>query len=292
MEHIKEITPQQFFDDGAKQFLHNSKMIMHGKYGGGFYVKFLQDAGSKKGWLMLIIVYPDGQYKSVVLYKNVFKETDLDSNNIGTITRGEVEVAPLLETSIENGDYRMLEKYETPLMPIPAKAIWKQIVDNYSSIPVTTIYQTESVEGMYWELYRVAHEKANSNNFQDSFRENEVRFLVTKEEMETVAIENGYTLSQLRTEFNLLGLLVKDKGSTAESGKRYNSYQLTKKVDGSNCRFYALKKIIKVCEPSIDMETVIEYSAVGEKTMVEHKLEEAEKKISELKQEVKKKRNE
>lgn len=292
----EEITPQQLFDS-RNVLRNNSLKIMNGKFGGGFYVKYLQDEGSKTGFLQLIIEYPDKQCKAVLLCKNVFKETDYESEGIGTIEKGSGEnittLTPLRSTSLKDGDYRMLEKYETPQMPIPAQAIWKQIVDNYSKIPVITICKTEDIEGIYWRLYQIAHDiTMGYNPDTDAIRENEIRFLVTKQEMEEVALENGYTLSQLRTEFNLMGLLVKDKGSTSENGKRYNSYQLTKKINGTTQRFYALKKIIKKAEEKIDESCMVDFAEEYLETPMEKELKQAKEEMKELQKQLKEKKKE
>lgn len=291
----QDITPQELFGS-SQAYKHNSLKIMDGKFGGGFYVKYLQDEGSKTGFLQLIIEYPDMQCKTVLLCKNVFKEASCESDGIGTIEKGTGENAttltPLRSSSFKDGDYRILEKYETPQMPIPAQALWKQIIDNYHRIPLTSIYKTEGVEGMYWELYRIARSKSEGYSSGTVLFENEVRFLVDKDEMEKVAAENGYTLAQLRTELNLLGLLIKDKGSTAKSGKCYNSYQLTKKVDGDTKRFYALKKTVKKPSGGIDASCCVGFSEEYLKTPAEISLEGACKNIENLKQEVEEKKNE
>lgn len=286
------ITPQQLFDK-ANLLINGSLQIMKGRYGGGFYVKFLQDKGSKKGWLQLIICYPNNTCKSVILCKNVFKLTDVEDDNLGKVQtkfgNSVTEITPKVFDSLEYGDYRILEQYEAPNMPIPAKALWKQIIDNYPKIPVVEIYQSEDIAGIYWELYRIANEAANSNNFLETYRENEVRFLVTADEMKNVATENGMSLAQLRTELNLLGLLIKDKGSTAENGKRYNSYQLTKKINGVNQRFYALKKNVKAVENKIDTTCAVEFTEDYIKTPSETALEKARMEIKDLESSLKSK---
>ncbi len=291
MEEKHLITPQEYFDSCGKYVVGNSLLLMRGKNGGSFNVRFLQDVGTKQGWLQLVIVYPNGLYKEVVLCTNVFKEANLDTESIGVVEKTTNDKTDVITVergnSLNYGDYRMLEQYETPQMPIPAKALWKLIIDNYESIPVVKIYQNEDVEGIYWELYRLAHEAANSGNFCNTYRENDVRFLVTKEEMEKMALENGLTLSQLRTQFNLMGLLIKDKGSTAESGKRYNSYQLTKKVDGRCERYYALKKSIKMVEHPVDESCAVDYSEELSRTPAEIALNEANIYIETLKETVK-----
>lgn len=285
------ITAQQLFDNEA-EYLGKVLKIMEGAFGGGFYVKFLQDEGSKKGWIQLIIVYPDNQCKKIRLCKNVFLEPQNDDENIGSIERGDDEnkttIMPTLTNSLEYGNYRMLEKYETPQMPIPSDVIWKQIVDNFHKIPVTTISETETLEGVYWRLYQIALEEKDNDQCA-SYRVDENRFLVTKDEMRMVAEENGYSLSQIRNEFNTLGILIKDKGSTAENGKRYNSYQLTKKISGITTRFYALKRNIKPKKSEIDESCAIIYSEELQKTPAEKALEKSRAQIESLKSELSKK---
>ena len=188
--------------------INNTLKLMSGKYGGGFYVNYLQDSGQKTGCLQLIIVYPDENYKRLFLAKNCFLPIEIDGDGIGKIESGDSSYTPKLRESMNYGNFRILEKYETPNMPIPSEVIWKQVIRNYEKIPVVTVYHSEDIEGIYWELYRVAHDDAIAN-FAAVHRENDVRFLVTKDEMERVACENGITLSQLRTELNLLGVAAK-----------------------------------------------------------------------------------
>lgn len=243
----------------------NTLKLMTGKFGGGFYVNYLQDEGSKTGHLNLVIVYPDNQFKRIYLAKNTFKMVDADSDGVETAeSRGNI-CTPKLAESLKMGDFRILEKYETPKMPIPSKALWKQIVSNYDKIPVVAIGTTESIDGIYWNLFNIASEEG---------RVDSIRFLVTKEEMEEVAADNGMTLSQLRTELNLMGLLIKDKPQIKEGKVTTGSYQFTKKVDGVNVRFYAIKLKIAQAESSCDESLCVEYSEEPLTTEAEKQLKE------------------
>lgn len=264
------------FFSKTKYSIGNAKKIMNGKYGGAFYVNYLQDSGSKTGHLQLIIEYPDGQIKRVYLAKNCFKESEDEGDGIAKIESDGKEITPTRETSLHMGDFRILEKYETPKMPIPAKVIWKIIIDNYEKIPVQPVYKTEDFEGIYWKLYEIAVAECQTDI--SSNRQNEVRFLVTKNEMEEVAIENGYTLSELRKELNANGMLIKDKPrKNADGDILANSYQLTKKINGKNERFYAIRKKIDVQLVDEQEEALMEFTDSIYET-------EAERKIRDLKE--------
>lgn len=54
----------------AERAVAGSLKLMDGKFGGGFYIRYLQDSVRKVGWLEMIIVYPDKGFKRVRLFKN------------------------------------------------------------------------------------------------------------------------------------------------------------------------------------------------------------------------------
>ncbi|MBQ7942760.1 MAG: hypothetical protein IJ326_01725 [Lachnospiraceae bacterium] len=241
---VRPLVSEEIFNN-VEFITQGSLKLMDGKFGGAFYVKFLQDYGSKRGWLELIIVYPDGQYKRVTLCKNVMKETELGNENMVVISQKEKNgekknVMPRLKQSMEYGSFYELERYDTPQMPIPSKTIWKQIIEHYEKIPNEVVSVTVSFEEIYEQLYEIAL-RNNAIDINGKFV-TDTRFIVTKEEMEKTAKNNNMKLSELRVELSRRGLLVTDKGSTASSGKRYQSYQFTIKVDGKNERYYAIKR--------------------------------------------------
>lgn len=249
-ETTKVVEAMEVMQD-VKYATANTLKLMAGKFGGGFYVNYLQDEGSKTGHLNLVIVYPDNQYKRIYLAKNTFKMVDADSDGVETAESKGGICTPKLAESLKIGDFRILEKYETPRMPIPSKALWKQIISNYDKIPVVAIGTTDSIDGIYWELFNIASEEGRVDG---------IRFLVTKEEMEEVAADNGMTLSQLRTELDLMGLFIKDKPQVKGGKVITSSYQFTKKVDGVNVRFYAIKLKLAPVESSCDESLCVEYS--------------------------------
>ena len=264
--------------------------IMDGKFGGGFFVNYLQDTGRKTGHLQLILQYPDGQVKRIYLAKNCFKIANIEDDGIGEVEANGAEITPKLQESIKVGDFRILEKYETPRMPIPSQVLWKLIVDNFEKIPVVQIYGTEDFVGMYYRLYNLAI--AADAGSMTKYRENDVRFLVTKDELEEVATENGWTLSELRTELNLRGLLVKDKPHLKNGSIVVNSYQLTKKIDGRVERFYAIKKKITIASDKNDRTKLAEFSTDLYETEAEKEMKDLRLRNDCLKEQIEEKEKE
>ena len=175
-------------------------------------------------------------------------------------------------------------------MQIPSKVLWKIIVDNYEKIPVVPVYQTEDFEGIYWQLYGIAEDEASKNIA--STRINEVRFLVTKEEMEEVALDNGWTLSQLRTELNLRGMLIKDKPIMRDGKIIANTYQFSQKVNGKKERFYAIRKLVDVAiEKGNEEDALMEFTESVYETEQEKELRELRMAKMNLENKVKEKDN-
>lgn len=285
----KTLDATEIFSD-RRYAIGKAKKLMNGKFGGGFYASYLQDTGSKTGHLQLTIEYPDGQIKRVYLAKNCFKPLENESDGLAKVEVDGKEIVPKKNERLLYGDFRALEKYETPNMPIPSKVLWKLIIDNYEKIPVVAVYQTEDFEGIYWQLYGIAAEEASKNIA--SSRINKVSFLVTREEMEEVASDNGWTLSQLRTELNLRGMLIKDKPLMRDGNIIANSYQFTKKVGGKNHRFYAIRKRVDVTiEKEADEDALMEFTESTYETEQEKELRELRMAKMRLENEVKEKDN-
>lgn len=285
----KTVNATEIFSN-RRYSIGKAKKLMNGKFGGGFYVSYLQDTGSKTGYLQLSIEYPDGQIKRVYLAKNCFKILENESDGLVKLETEGKEITPEMNKRLHYGDFRALEKYETPNMPIPSKVLWKLIIDNYEKIPVVPVYQTEDFEGIYWQLYGIVANEASTNII--STRINEVRFLVTKEEMEEVALDNGWTLSQLRTELNLRGMLIKDKPIMRDGRIIANSYQFTQKVNGKNHRYYAIRKLVDVTiEKENDEDALMEFTENIYETEQEKELRELRMANERLKREVKEKDN-
>lgn len=238
----------------AKLAIQNALMIMAGKYGGGFFIKFIQDEGTSYGWLCFTIVYPDGNYKSIQLYKNYFGETDTESsngvwkpsskdNNKGAkgYTRIDWDGPPNAE------NYALLEAYTTPRMPIPAKEIWKKILEHYSEIPIVKISQTANIEQLIAEIEAWAEE--NAKEYGQGFVNTEKECYITAEAFRDIVEQNGWNFSRARTELDLLGLFVKDNST--------RGYQKSKRVGGTVKRFYVIRKdIAKAVNPPKLLEEV------------------------------------
>lgn len=223
----------------TKYAIRDSLLLMRGLKGGGFYVKFIQDAGTCYGWLNLIIVYPDGTFKSILSYKNFLKEADTEQNN-GVYIAPEVKKPKGYYTYVdwdghapENiGNYSSLEQYATTQMPIPEKALWHKILEHYWKIPVVKVAQTASIEQLVAELQEWA--EIHSNDLNQGFLDEKDRFYVTPEAFEEIVKSNHWYVSKAKVELDVLGIFDKDPSS--------KGYQKSKRVGREVKRFYALKK--------------------------------------------------
>ena len=121
-------------------------------------------------------------------------------------------------------------QYETPYMPIPAKALWEQIYTNMRSIPCVYLHQTSTAKEIHEALKEAAHEA--SLEYENGFMVSSDRFYVDKELFEEIVLEHGRNLCEIRTEFDMMGLFFKDKGK---------GYQFSKKINGERKRFYAIR---------------------------------------------------
>ena len=249
MEEIKNNASQDSEEtnvmDGAvdvlgKQtgLLDNTLKLMDGKFGGGFYVRYIYDIGRGCGWLQLLIEYPTGTVQTQLLCKNVCKATSYEEDGLGEVEgisydrlcSGEKTIfKPHLADSLRNGLYDIVRVYERPDMPIPMKAIWQRIVENNADIPVTEL----SVKCSLQDVYDALIERAETLIEGDISRMGKGCVLLTKKEVEDTVSELGYSLQEIRTEFAVRGLWVTDKNS--------GGYQKTKKLNGATKRFYALK---------------------------------------------------
>jgi hypothetical protein len=239
-EHCSEMKmDENLVSTDYKMAIQNSIKIMDGLYGGGFFVRYILDVGRMYGWLNLIIVYPDGLYKSIVSFKNILKETDVDSGN-GV---GHVDEKSAMKRNFDDpeGEYYVkFPQYETPSMVIPAQALWKRIRENYQSIPVVRINETETVMGIYKKMLEAAGE--NAAEYNSGFMDADGYVLMEKEAFENIILENGRIVSEVKTIFDVMGAFQKDKGT--------GGYQFSKKVNGERKRFYALKKELPLSKES------------------------------------------
>lgn len=218
--------------------LSNALKLMEGKYGGGFYVRYICDTGRGCGWLQLIIEYPTGMVQTQLLCKNVCKVSSYEEDGLGEVEgtsydrylSGEKTIyKPHITDSLRSGFYDLMRVYERPNMPIPMRVLWQRIVENYAEIPVMELTVKSSLQDVYEALIEYGEDLIQ----RDVTRLGNGYVLLTKTEVEQIVTEMGYSLQEVRTEFALRGLWVTDKNT--------GGYQKTRKVDKKNCRFYALK---------------------------------------------------
>lgn len=239
----------------AKVVLRNTLKLMNGKNGGGFYVRFLLDAASKQGWLELLIEYPDGSVKNVTMFKNAFRQTDTDSCGVyrGAESKRYRTGDPLDENyNYEKCDFDFAENFSTPTMPIPSKRLWDLIYENYEKIPITLIHKTRSLDAVYMEMAVLAATYAQGVGL--AFMDSETHFCVTAADFRAIAENSEWRVSDLRVEFDKLGLFAKD---------RAGGYQKSKKVNGRHLHFYVIKKQIPVAGGDIIELEDTEYSSGG-----------------------------
>ena len=255
----------------TKLAIQNSLMIMAGKYGGGFFIKFIQDEGTAYGWYNFTIVYPDGSYKTLQIYKNYFKETDTESGNgVWTASPSDKKVKAYHHVNWDGPpdaeNYTSMEMYTTPKMPIPVEAIWKKILENKERIPIVKIGQTASIEQLLAEFQVWSEE--NSKEYGQGFTCSDKECYITSEAFRDIVEQNGWNFSRARTELDLLGLFVKDNGT--------RGYQKAKRVGGTVKRFYVIRKdVLKAVTPPNLLEDV-EYN-YSHRTAQEKKITKLEK---------------
>ena len=190
--------------------IQDSLKLMSGKFGGGFYIRYIQDDVKKIGWLQLILRYEDESYKTVILYKNSFKETSTENDGIYNETKPKNNKDSKYIISWDgftgsNTDWYMLEKYSSPNMPIPGKILWKLIHKNYESIPIVKIHKTLSIEGMYYEMAKLAIAYSKMQDY--SFMNDKDRYFIPDYAFKKLALENNYTLNDIRCSFDMLALI-------------------------------------------------------------------------------------
>lgn len=278
-EDSVEATPALVMNDTLvseeyKGAIRGAIKIMDGMYGGGFFARYIIDTGKMYSWLNLIIVYPDGLTKNLVLFKNYFKETDLESGN-GVCTpapNSKRAYRDRLEGDLAN--FVNLPQYETPVMPIPAKALWEQIYTNQRRIPYVYLHHTSTTREIHEALKTAASEL--SQEYENGFMVSSDRFLVEKALFEEIVIEHGRSLCEIRTEFDMMGLFFKDKGK---------GYQFSKKINGERKRFYAIRNEF-LQEPTVQEEVMAledtTYQGISKTSKTEMELQRLSNKISQL----------
>jgi len=235
----------------TKRAIRNTIKIMNGLKGGGFYVKYIMDMGTCYTWLNLIIVYPDGAYKSIILYKNYLKEADIENSNgvytpsPNTSKKGYTRIYWDSDERLEH--YSSLKQYETSQMPIPANVIWKRIFCNSSKIPVVKMNQTATLDQLVAELREWAKEASNREN--QGFMDDANRSYIDAEDFRKIVESNGWRVSQARIELDMQGLFEKDSGT--------KGYQKTKRVGTEIKRFYVIRKDTDIADtPPESLENI------------------------------------
>lgn len=271
--------------DGSGTFhspmVNDALKIMDGKFGGGFFVRYLFDEGSCTGWLQLVIQYPFGQQKTILLCKNVCKEACYEGDGLGEITETAPEMRsykntykPELNSGVNKGTFDICRKYETPNMPIPLRILWRRIVENYEQIPVVPIYIKKTLEEIYCELIETGEAKAASNMY---YFNNRLVFL-TKEEIEKTIENSGYTFPEMVSEFAMRNLWEKDKNS--------RGYQKSVKIDKRRLRFYALRKKVEPVQRNAPKEVEnAQYDENSVPISAIHEIETLKKEVSKAKYE-------
>lgn len=235
---LKEFAENMMSFTDVKHAIAGTLKLMDGAFGGGFYIRYLQDSGTKRGWLELTILFPDETFKKLIIFKNSLRQTDTESSGVyfrpkknsnGEISRSYDFMLPV------DADFLWLHQYERPDMPIPAKVLATLIRENYPRIPISELHQNSSLEEIYLELYQRALEY--SETFSFGFMNKEDRFFVSSGDFNEVVRFHGWSPNEAKTALNAMGLLIKDKNP--------NSYQFSKRVRGEMLRFYVLRKTLK-----------------------------------------------
>lgn len=253
-----------------------SLKLMDGKLGGAFHVRYLQDDVKKHGWLELIIVYPDNTYKTIVLYKNALRMTQMDDNGVYyPEDKNGIIKNKFYDINSDHADWYALFAFEAPNMPIPAPAIWTLIKENYESIPVVKIHQTAPIEQVYLDLRRKAAEYAQNTPLQ--FMDAEDKFFIHTADFNEIAEAHGWNPQKVRVAFDTAGLLITDKAPF--------SYQYSKRIQGKVQRFYVLKKALTTqVVPVIKLtDTSYQHSI---RSQEEKRIKELESQIKKLTQEL------
>lgn len=246
----------------SRRLLNGSVKIMDGENGGGFYAKYEFDANTGKGYIALLLEYPDGTVVCVPMCKNVCREVIVEGSVIGKwaeplhpelcfqgIQRYE---EPKVHAAGKGGgskaDYESFIKYERPDFKIPIKTIWEQICRLWEKLPITTYHKGFVLEDIYEMLLEVGESKAEENEIY----KDETGVYLTKDEIEESVRYAGYDFISIRRMFEDRDLWIKDKGSAG--------YQFSKKIDGKKKNFYKLRKLNDRDTVNINMEYCMSYT--------------------------------
>lgn len=254
----------------AKFALRNSLKLMDGRYGGAFHVRFVLDDVQKHGWLELLIAYPDDTVKSILLFKNAFRQTDTESNGIYHAPKK----AGLRFDEYQDCDLSFTNQYETPDMLIPSRVLWDRILEHYHEIPITKIHKTSSLETVYLDMAKLAATYAKGVGL--AFMDTEECFSVATKDFKSIATRHGWEPSALAVEFDKAGLFIKDRG---------NGYQKSKKINGKHLHYYVLRKDLPCPEDSVKVLEDTEYKP-GEPSQFQREKKRYEEDIKKLRDEI------
>lgn len=246
----------------SRRLLNGSVKIMDGENGGGFYAKYNFEANTGKGYIALLLEYPDGAVVCVPMCKNVCRDVRVEGNVIGKwakplhpeicfLTGPQFEAEkyhPAGKGEGSKADYESFIKYERPDFKIPIKTIWEQISKLWEKLPISTYHQAFAMEDIYEMLLEVGESKAEENEIY----KDETGVYLTKGEIEEVVGYTGYDFHSIRRMFEDRDLWIKDKGSAG--------YQFSKKIDGKKVRFYKLRKLSDRDTVNINMEYCMKYT--------------------------------
>lgn len=233
----------------AEFALRNSLKIMDGKYGGSFNVRFVLDDVQKHGWLELLIAYPDDTVKSVFLFKNAFRQTDTESSGVYHIPEKKATRIYSFDEDYEGCDFNFTDKFETPNMPIPARALWNKIREHYREIPIVKIYKASPLTAIYLDMEKLAATYAKAVGF--GFMDTEESFSVSTKDFRTIATRHGWEPSDLKVEFDKAGLFIKDKVA---------GYQKSKRVGEQHLHFYVFRKTLPSTDEDVTSLEDTEYT--------------------------------
>ncbi len=246
--------------------LHNSLKIMEGKSGGGFFAQYVFDNSCGKGYIRLLLQYPDGAVVPVPLCKNLCRLATDDNDGVetvperypkefgrtlgGTIIKGSF-VTPMVKGGVENSsykDYSRFIKYERPDFKIPMDVIWKRIIELWEELPIITTNKAVDIEEIYMSLLTVGLDKAERDKqFADMHG-----VYLTRAEIEDTVLEFGATFNDIRRVFENRNLWLKDSNTAG--------YQYTKRVSGKLERFYKLRKVRANEKVQVEEKYCMEYT--------------------------------
>ena len=244
----------------SRRLLNGSVKIMDGANGGGFYAKYNFDANTGKGYIALLLEYPDGAVVCVPMCNNVCREVSVEGSTIGKwaepVVVGyfsrDLYDEPKVHRAGKGGgskaDYDSFVKYERPDFKIPIKTIWGQIRRSWEKLPITTYHQAFVLDDVYKVLLELGESKAEENAvYQD-----ETGVYLTRAEIEEAVNCMGYDFLGIRELFERRSLWIKDKGSAG--------YQFSKKIDGKKVHFYKLRKVSGSEEIAVNTEFCMKYT--------------------------------